>query len=138
MRQSRTAEISVVRNMASKSPARKSPAGRLVEGQVYQDVMLETCRDSKVSRPRVRPVSHFPAETRVWFPRELREEYPIGTRFRATVKVSQRYTGGKAKGPLYLSASNVGVIVASIPDPGLRAKIKPGSKSGRAYNYVWD
>jgi len=42
------------------------------------------------------------------------------------------------KGAPYLSASDIEVIVPSIPDPGLRAKIKPGSKSGRAYTYTWD
>src|SRR5262245_41902640 len=124
--------------MARKSAVAKSATDRLVEGHVFDKVMLETCRDDTVSRPRVRPVSHFPATTRVWFPRDLREDYPVGTRFLATVKVSQKYSAGKRKGPPYLSASNIGVIVASIPDPGLRAKLKRGSKSGRAYYYVWD
>ena len=108
-------------------------ARRLVVGAVHEKVMLETCRDSHLSRPRVRPVSHFPSDTRVWFPRSLRERFPIGTRFYARVKVSQ-----KPKGPPYLSASEIQVIVASIPGPGLRAKLKPGSKSGRAYTYTWD
>ena len=115
-------------------------ANRLIEGQVYEGVMLETFRDFGVSRPRVRPVSHFPSDTKVWFPRKLRTDFPIGTRFRATVKVSQKHAAhnGKPKGPPYLSASNIGVIVASIPDPGLRAKLKPESISGRAYYYIFD
>lgn len=115
-------------------------AGQLVEGDIHEGVMLETCRVPEVTRPRVRPVSHFPANTRVWFPRKLREEFPIGTRFFAKCKVSQKRdrASGELKGPPYLSASDIQVIVPSIPDPGLRAKIKPGSKSGRAYTYTWD
>jgi len=102
--------------------------------------MLETCVDGHITRPRVRPVSHFPPDVRVEFPRSLREEFPIGTRFRATVKVCQKHwsSNGQPKGPPYLVASNIGVIVQSIPDPGLRAKLKPGSRSGRAYYYIWD
>jgi hypothetical protein len=125
--------------MATKRSAQRAFAGRLVEGEVFHKVMLETCRDATVTRPRVRPVSHFPSSTRVWFPRNLREGYPIGTRFLATVKVSRKYlANGQPNGPPYLSACNIGIIVASIPDPGLRAKLKPGSKSGRAYYYIWD
>jgi hypothetical protein len=70
----------------------------------------------------------------------MREEFPIGTRFCARCKVSQKRGHGtdELKGAPYLSASDIEVIVPSIPDPGLRAKIKPGSKSGRAYTYTWD
>lgn len=119
---------------------KRHKTGELIEGSVHRKVMLETCRDTDVTRPRVRPVSHFPADTRVWFPRELRTDFPIGTRFLATVKVSQKriQRDGKLKGSPYLSASNIGVIVDSIPDPGLRAKIKPGTKSGRAFHYIWE
>ena len=109
--------------------------GRLIEGDVHRKVMLETCRDQDVTRPRVRPVSHFPPDTRVWFPRALRTEFPIGTRFYATVK---REVEAGRQAYVVLSASNIGVIVESIPDPGIRAKIKPGTISGRAYYYVWD
>lgn len=112
----------------------------LIEGNVHEDIMLETCCDDGVTRPRVRPISHFPADVRVEFPRALREEYPIGTRFRATVKVCQKHSShnGEPKGPPYLVASNIGVIVQSIPDPGLRAKLQLGSISGRAYYYIWE
>ena len=119
---------------------RTEKSNPLIEGAVYDGVMLETCRDEKVSRPRVRPVSHFPPGVRVEFPRSLREELPIGTRFRASVKVSQKHWehDGSPKGPLYLVASNIGVIVQSIPDPGLRAHLKAGSVSGRSYYYIWE
>lgn len=114
--------------------------GTLIEGDGHEAVMFETCVDDDVTRPRVRPVLHFPAEVRVEFPRLLREEFPIGTRFRATVKVCQKHWGydGQPKGPAYLRASNIGVIVQSIPDPGLRAKLRPGFISGRAFCYIWD
>lgn len=112
----------------------------LIEGNSYENVTLETCRDEKVSRPRVRPVSHFSPDIRVEFPRELRREYPIGTRFKATVKVCQKHhkVTGERHGPPYLSASNIGVIVESIPDPGMRARLTPGTVSDRSYYYIWE
>lgn len=111
----------------------------LAIGQFYSNVMLETCRDEDVTRPRVRCVSHFGPDLRVEFPIDLRTEYPIGTRFRATVKVCQKhFSDGSPKGAPYLRASDIGLIVQSIPDVGLRAKIVPGSVSNRAYFYIWD
>lgn len=120
-------------------PSREKNAPPLVVGAVHENVMLETFRNGKVTRPRVRPISHFSHDVYVEFSRRLREESPIGTRFSATVKVCQKHEkDGSEKGPPYLSASNVVVIAASIPDPGLRAKLKPGSISDRAYEYEWD
>ena len=37
-----------------------------------------------------------------------------------------------------VSEGDVAVIIQSIPNPGLRAKLKPGSVSGRAYTYVME
>ena len=109
-------------------------------GSEHERVVLETCRDQVVSRPRVRCVTHFSQDLRVEFPRDLREKYPIGTRFLATVRVCQKHWNddGSPKGPPYLRATNIGLIVRSIPDAGLRAKIQPDSVSGRAYYYVWE
>lgn len=60
-------------------------------GEFYGHVELETCQDFDrgITRPRVRPVSEFNSDVRVEFPRKLRERFPIGTRFIATVKVCQ-------------------------------------------------
>ena len=109
----------------------KAKFKKLVEGEIHHDVMLETCLDAGISRPRVRPVSDFPAETRVEFPRSLRSEYPLETRFRATVKVCQKHwlADGQPKGPPYLRAS--GIFIR-------RTRPRPGSKSGRAYDHVWE
>ena len=111
---------------------------RLIVGNRYDGVMLETCRSPDVTRPRVRPVSHFPSDIFVQFSKDLRDELPIGTRFRASVKVCQKTWNhnGKPKGSVYLHASKIEVIIESIPDPGLRAKKKPGTVSGRSYIYV--
>lgn len=111
-----------------------------VPGSEYERVMLETFRDQGVSRPRLRCLSHFSQNLRVEFPRNLREKYPIGTRFLATVRVCQKHwnNDGAPKGPPYLRATNIGLIVRSIPDAGLRAKVRPDSVSGRAYYYVWE
>ena len=73
------------------------------EGDFFEGVLLETFRDGYVSRPRVRPVDVLPGWLKVEFPRHLREENPIGTRFRADVHVRQKHHGdGTPNGPLYL------------------------------------
>jgi len=112
----------------------------LIEGNSYEEVILETCRDKKVSRPRVRSITHFSSDIRVEFPRYLREDFPIGTRFKATVLVCHKHDkiSGNKNGSPYLRASNIGVIVESIPDAGIRAKIKPGTVSDRSYYYIWE
>ena len=107
-------------------------------GRFFGHIELETCRDPNVSRPRVRPVSDFDPETRVEFPRTLREMFPMGTRYLATVKVCQKHQNGKPKGPAYLKAYDIAVIAASVPDVRLMAKVKRGSVSGLAYEYVWN
>lgn len=108
-------------------------------GEVFKNVTLELFLDD-VTRPRVRAADTFSGTIRVEFPRELREEFPIGTRFKATVKVCQKHsdTTGESKGVPYLRATEIGVVVPSIPDQGMKAKIKPGSISGRSYYYVWE
>lgn len=109
----------------------------MLVGRFFGHIELETCRDTTVSRPRVRPVSSFSPNTRVEFPRALREMFPIGTRFMATVKVCQKHVDGKPHGPPYLKAYDVAVIAASVSDAGLVAKVRKGSVSGLAYDYVW-
>ena len=106
-------------------------------GQFFGDVELETCIDPGLSRPRVRPASVFPPDIRVEFPRNLRERFPIGTRYRSTVKVCQKTLGGKLNGPPYLKAYDIAVIAASVPDEGLMAQVKRGSISGLSYEYRW-
>lgn len=109
----------------------------LLVGSFFGHVELETCLEPGVSRPRVRPVSEFDSGTRVEISRKLREMFPIGTRFIATVKVCQKHQDGKPKGPPYLKAYDVSVIASSVPDEGLMAKVRSGSISGIAYEYVW-
>lgn len=120
-----------------KSRALNAPA--MVERRCYDGVMVETVGDGKVTRPRLRPVSHFLPDAMVEFPRDIREDFPIGTRFRIAARDCQKHwADGTWKGRPYLQVTEIGVIVRSIPDPGVRAKIKPGAVSGRAYYYVWD
>ncbi|RVG14953.1 hypothetical protein [Sinorhizobium meliloti] len=106
-------------------------------GRFFGHIELETCLDATISRPRVRPVGAFSPDIRVEFPRALREMFPIGTRFKATVKVCRKHVDGKPHGPPYLKAYDVAVIAASISDEGLMAKVRKGSISGLAYDYVW-
>ena len=110
-------------------------------GDSYEGVLLETCRDEKrsVTRPRVRPLEYFPSGMRVEFPRDLREEFPIGTRFRADVTVGQKHWGGSGaeKGPRYLIARPSSIVreVGYTPEPRIMAVRKPGTISGRAHDY---
>ncbi len=108
-------------------------------GKSFKGIKLETCRDEKVTRPRVRPVEGFDACARVEFPRKLRELFPIGTQYIATVKVCQKHNkDGSKKGEPYLRASEIALISDSVPDEGLIAQVREGSISGLAYKYVWD
>ena len=101
----------------------------------FQGVLLETFRESKgTSRPRVRPVELLPRGIRVAFPRKLRTDNPIGTRFRADVKVCVK------RGSLYLNALERSICKEESfrVNRVIRAIPRPGSLSGRAYDYVWD
>lgn len=109
----------------------------MMVGHFFGGVELETCTDPGVSRPRVKPVTDFPPDMRVEFPRKLREMFPIGTRFKATVKVCQKHVDGKPHGPPYLKAYDIAVIASSVKDEGLMARVKKGSISGLAYEYQW-
>jgi HNH endonuclease len=109
-------------------------------GDFYEGVLLETCRDENrsITRPRVRPLEYFPSWMRTEFPRDLREKYPIGTRFRADVTVGQKHWGnGAPKGPRYLAARPSSIVreVGYTPDPKIMAVKKPGTISGRAHDY---
>jgi hypothetical protein len=109
------------------------------EGDFFEGVLLETFRDGQVTRPRVRPVEALPRSLRVEFPRNLREENPIGTRFRADVHVRRKHNAyGRPNGPLYLRADNHSIFRMQKPDAEqlVFARKQPGTISGRAYHYV--
>ena len=63
----------------------------LKEDDTFDGILLETFRPEDTSRPRVRPVSELPNDILVEFPRNLRTEHPIGTRFCSNVKVCQKH-----------------------------------------------
>ena len=106
-------------------------------GQFFGGIELETCTDPGVSRPRVKSVTVFPPTMRVEFSRQLREMFPLGTRFKATVKVCQKTVDGEPNGLPYLKAYDIAVIAASVPDEGLMARVRKGSISGLSYEYHW-
>jgi HNH endonuclease len=111
----------------------------LREGDWFFGVLLETCRDRSISRPRVRPVDELPRDIRVEFPRSLREQHPLGTRFRADVKVCQKHwANGQPNGPPYLRADTDTVVIESdyTPDTIVFAVQRAGTISGRAYDWV--
>jgi hypothetical protein len=109
-------------------------------GDFYEGVLLETCRDENrsITRPRVRPLEYFAKWMRVEFPRNLREKYPIGTRFRADVTVGQKHwSNGVPKGPPYLAARPSSIVrdISYTPEVKLMAVQRPGTTSGRAHDY---
>ena len=106
-------------------------------GHFFGGIELETCPDPGMSRPRVKSITVFPTAMRVEFPRQLREMFPLGTRFKATVKVCQKTVDGGPNGPPYLKAYDIAVIAASVPDEGLMARVRKGSISGLSYEYHW-
>jgi HNH endonuclease len=109
------------------------------DGDFFEGVLLETFRDGRVSRPRVRPVNTLPDWLRAEFPRGLREDNPIGTQFRADVYVRQKHdANGRSNGPLYLRTENSSIVRVEQPDDDeiIMARQKPGSISGRSYEYI--
>ena len=112
----------------------------LMIGQFHSDVVLELVKDHGISRPRMRPVDYpcFPELMRVEVSRQLRELFPLGTRFKSMVKVCQKHHGDKPHGPPYLKVYQIGVIVSSIKDQGLVAKLDPSGTDGRKYFYIYE
>ncbi len=104
---------------------------------MFEGVLLETVIDDRISRPRVRPLEYFEKDMRVEFPRHLRDENPIGTRFRANVKVCQKSNENGPFGNLYLSAdkNTIEKIERHMPVRNI-FPIKLNTPSDRSYNYI--
>ena len=108
-------------------------------GDYFSGVLLETFKEEKrISRPRVRPVEMFSKDIRVEFPRRLREENPIGTQFRALVKVAQKTNKktGKIIGVPYLVATDNSIELVSDYSPIKQIFAIP--IGDRLYEYVSD
>jgi 5-methylcytosine-specific restriction endonuclease McrA len=111
----------------------------LIEGDLFVGILLETYAPKEVSRPRVRPISELPKDILVEFPRDLRTTHPIGTRFRADVKVCQKHlSNGELKGNKYLRADTKSIRLVSDfhPYDNLYAILDPNSVSDRSYKYI--
>ena len=108
----------------------------LIIGDRFEGVLLETIKGKSSSRPRVRPIEYFDEDIRVEFPRNLREENPLGTRFRADVKVSQKTKNGEPLGKPYLVATDRSIVKMDFkPNKSIKA-IKLDTASDRAYEYI--
>jgi len=107
-------------------------------GEYRDDVLLELIRDVGKSRPRMKPLSDFPDGCRVEGSTAVKSSFPLGTHFVARVKVCQKHKpDGSCIGNPYLRiSSEIGVLVKTIPDPGLVARLDPTGVSGRKYYYV--
>lgn len=106
----------------------------------FEGVILETCIDKGMSRPRVRPYKStiFPEDIRVEFPRDLRQDYPIGTRFMGNLKVLQKTnkSTGQLIGNPYLRVDTKTIVIddSFIPETQLIA-VRQNTKSDRVYTY---
>ena len=69
--------------------AEKEPSSKIEVGDEFQDLILETFLDAETNRIRVRPIEPEFSEFKVEF-QNLREECPLGTRFKASVKASRK------------------------------------------------
>ena len=109
-------------------------------GETIQGTLLETCKDEGISRPRVRVLwDQIPIDWRVEFPRKIREEYIIGSRFRADLKVCQKHNkDGAVKGQPYLRADTktIKYIKEYTPPTTIKAIPRKGSVDGRLYDYL--
>ena len=108
-------------------------------GDYFTGVLLETFKEAtRISRPRVRPVEMFADDIRVEFPRSLREDNPIGTRFRALVKVAQKTNKktGKIIGVPYLVATDKTIDLVKDYSPIKQIYAIPKAKGDRLYKYV--
>lgn len=107
---------------------------RLVIGDRFEGVLLETIKGS--SRPRVRPLEYFDKNIKVKFPRDLRAENPIGTRFRADVKVCQKTIDGEPNGNPYLDSTTSSIVKLNYTPKKIIKAIKLNTASDRAYKYI--
>lgn len=106
-------------------------------GDKFEGILLETFKDDKASRPRVRPLEYFDQNVKVEFPRVYREENPIGTRFRADVKISQKTKNKEPYGNPYLVATNSSIVKVGNFKPFKQIiAIKLNTSSDRAYEYI--
>jgi len=64
--------------------------------ETYIKIVVETFKDSQTGKVRVRPAlgAAYPQTMQVECPRPIRYKYPLGTKFRITVKLTDR-EGGK-------------------------------------------
>jgi hypothetical protein len=110
----------------------------MIVGDFHEDVMLELIKDDGISRPRMMPVGLFPSSTRVEVSRSIRERFPLGTRFVACVKICQKHNAdGSCNGNPYLKVyGTLKVILDTISDQSLIARLDPTGADGRKYYYV--
>lgn len=108
-------------------------------GDIFEGVLVETCKEDGISRPRVRPIDIFNDNIRVEFPVHLREENPLGTRFRVNVKVAQKTKNGCPFGQPYLVGNNHTIEkVESFVPSTVVMPIKLNTASDRSYRYIED
>lgn len=105
-------------------------------GDKFYGVLLETFRDHGISRPRVRPIESLPRDWRVEFPRKLRDDHPLGTRFRADLKISQKTnkSDGSLRGDPYLVVDKQSIVLET--DFKLNHIIYAIKFSDRYYEYL--
>ncbi|PHQ86180.1 MAG: hypothetical protein COB65_01485 [Thalassobium sp.] len=109
---------------------------KLIIGDRFDGVLLETIKGKGSSRPRVHPLEYFDQDIMVKFPRNLRSDNPIGTRFRADVKVCQKTKDNKAHGNPYLDSTDSSIVKLDYKPKKIIKAIKLNTASDRAYEYI--
>lgn len=108
----------------------------LIISDKFEGVLLETFIGKRTSRPRVRPLEYFEQDIVVKFPSQLRIDNPIGTRFRADVKVCQKTKDNKPFGKPYLDSTKSSIIKLDYKPTKIIKAIKLNTASDRAYKYI--
>ena len=99
----------------------------LQEAEFLEAALLELFRDERQNRPRVLLLNAKPDVVIVEFPKKIRTEHPLGTLFRADVKMCQKHwqsgpLKGQAKGDLYGRAKADTIEVLQPGKSGVYAK----------------
>jgi hypothetical protein len=108
----------------------------LIIGDRFEGVLLETFIGKSASRPRVRPLEYFETDIVVKFPSQLRIDNPIGTRFRADVKVCQKTKNNQPFGRPYLDSTDSSIVKLDYLPYKIIKAIKLDTISERAYRYI--
>ena len=112
---------------------------RYLDGAKFNGVIIETVIEEGSIIPVARAVTHLPPDMEVHLDRDLRTEFPVGTRFHASGSIWRKKWKGESgiESRQQFEVEHATAIVDSIPDDNLRAildKVKADSSTRRVRN----